>query len=189
MSSRIRRSLSIRASGFDPMPSADDMTDLCSRESPRNHVAEHAGDSFTDSQNNVLGTMTSDSSGNYTFTGVAVAPGDVNLTVSIPADVAGNIGTATIDVHRNIAAPQTSDERRSPRRRSAAAPDTAIDLADVFTDADLGDDTLVQFNTNQGNFDVRSPRQGTAPADGRQLPRLRERRRLLQRHLLPPSRT
>ena len=104
---------------------------------------------LTDSQNNVLGTMTSDSSGNYSFTGVAVAPGDNNLTVSIPADVAGNIGTTTIDVHRNSA--PTVMAAITPQTLSST--DTSIDLAGVFTDADLAD-SLVQFNTNQGNFDV-----------------------------------
>ena len=105
---------------------------------------------LTDAQHNVLGTTTSDSSGNFTFTGISVVAGDNDFTVSTPADASGNVGSGTVDVHRN--SPPTV--MNAIGNQTLTSTPTAIDLASVFTDPDINDDTLVQFNTNQGNFDV-----------------------------------
>ena len=105
---------------------------------------------LADSQHNVLGTTTSDSSGNFTFTAIAVVAGDNDFTVTTPADVSGNVGTATVDVHRN--SPPTVMNAIAAQTLSSTTP-TSIDLASVFTDPDLAD-SFVQFNTNQGDFDV-----------------------------------
>jgi cyclophilin family peptidyl-prolyl cis-trans isomerase len=105
---------------------------------------------LTDSNHNILGTTTSDSSGNFSFTGIAVVAGDNDFTVSTPADGSGNVGSATVDVHRN--SPPTV--MNAIANQSLTSTPTSIDLTSVFTDPDINDDTLVQFNTNQGNFDV-----------------------------------
>ena len=105
---------------------------------------------LTDAQHNVLGTVTSNSNGKFTFTGLAVVAGENDFTVTTPPDAAGDMGTTTIDVHRN--SPPTV--MNAIANQALTSTDTSIDLASVFTDPDINDSTLVQFSTNQGNFDV-----------------------------------